>query len=42
VPTISQTVEQVSWGLDVTLSPRVDNVDTQKQEEKGGEDDQSP
>jgi hypothetical protein len=42
VPAISQTVEEVSWGLDVTLSPRVDNVDTQKQEEKGGEDDQSP
>jgi hypothetical protein len=30
VPTISQTVEEVSWGVDVALSPRVEN--TQKQE----------
>jgi len=43
VPIISQTVEQVSWGgVDVALSPRVENVDAQKQEEKGDEDDQSP
>jgi hypothetical protein len=42
VPTISQTIEEVIWGMDVALSPRVENVDTQKQEERGDEDDQSP
>jgi hypothetical protein len=42
VPIISQTVEEVRWGMDMALSPRAENVDTQKQEEKRHENDQSP
>jgi hypothetical protein len=42
LPMISLTEERVSWGMGVALSPRVERVETRKQDKNADGDEESP